>query len=133
RYAPSKVLTNYEPYHTAVGEVSVIKSLVLGKCPGSLDMISALAPDNNTACQRVLDSLKCIITECWAADPERRPPSSEIMNRVFFQSDAQRPDAPSAPSEPPSIESVVTVGFVRTDYESGEDQNTGRVALPTES
>ncbi|KAG9032711.1 hypothetical protein FS837_002650, partial [Tulasnella sp. UAMH 9824] len=104
---------------------------VRGKCPGSVDMISALAPDYDTACQRVLDSLKSIITECWAADPKRRPPSSEIMNRVFFQSDAQGPDA-SAPSEPPSIESVATVGFGRTENEIGEDQNTGRVALPTE-
>lgn len=88
-----EILTDCEPYRTAAGDVGVIKSLVLGKCPGSVDMISNLVPGTDTNSYHTLDSLRLIITECWVSDSAERPSSSDIINRLFFQSDVETSDA----------------------------------------
>ncbi|KAG8907500.1 hypothetical protein FRC01_007655 [Tulasnella sp. 417] len=87
-------LTDLEPYHTAMRDVNVMMAMVLGKCPGSVELLSDLTPDTDTTCHRILDSLKQIIAECWVFNSAERPSSTEIIDRLS-PSDAEISGGPS--------------------------------------
>ncbi|KAG8922861.1 hypothetical protein FRC01_013515 [Tulasnella sp. 417] len=116
-----EVVTDCQPYHTAVGDVGVIRSSVLGKPPGLVSMLDNISSDADATCHRALNALKDVIPKCWIYDSVKRPPSSEIMTQLFFQRDAKTPDAGSAPDQPLLIEPM--------DEASSSPTNTGGGSL----
>lgn len=78
-----EVVTDSEPYSNANRDVIVMRSLMLGKPPGSVDLLNNVS-HSGTSGTRTLDRLKSIIPACWATDPADRPASSEIFNHLAF-------------------------------------------------
>ncbi|KAG8922860.1 hypothetical protein FRC01_013514 [Tulasnella sp. 417] len=76
-----KIVTDSEPYSNANRDVIVMRSLMLGKPPGSVDFINNV-PQSGTASNRTLGCLKSIIPDCWTTNPADRPSSSDIFNHL---------------------------------------------------
>ncbi|KAG8941967.1 hypothetical protein FRC00_012117, partial [Tulasnella sp. 408] len=79
-----EIITDIEPFSTAKESTNVITSLVLGKSPGSVNMLDSLFPVIGSTDHLTLSSLKSVIQDCWSSDPGQRPASSDILNRLDF-------------------------------------------------
>ncbi|KAG8964312.1 hypothetical protein FRC05_003862 [Tulasnella sp. 425] len=78
-----EVLTDCEPFPDAKGDGPVITALILGRPPGSVELLDRLVSDSHITYRLTLDSLKSIIPQCWIMDSTQRPSSSEILDRLI--------------------------------------------------
>ncbi|KAG8975438.1 hypothetical protein FRC05_005768 [Tulasnella sp. 425] len=79
-----EVLTGREPFPDAKREEAVVTAIILGRPPGSVDLLDSLVSDDPITFHIILGSLKSTIPDCWVRDLAKRPSSSEILNRLVF-------------------------------------------------
>ncbi|KAG8902978.1 hypothetical protein FRC01_009393 [Tulasnella sp. 417] len=83
------IITDIEPFSSDKETVNVLKSLMLGKPPGSINLLDNLVrPDNDHICNLIMKSLKPLVQACWSSDPAKRPASSDILD--CFVSEAEK-------------------------------------------
>ncbi|KAG8971357.1 hypothetical protein FRC05_011119 [Tulasnella sp. 425] len=78
-----EVLTGHEPFSNAKREEAVVTAIVMGRSPGSVDLLDSLVSDGNITYYLTFESLKSIFPDCWIGDSAKRPSSSEILNRLI--------------------------------------------------
>ncbi|KAG8921483.1 hypothetical protein FRC01_000226 [Tulasnella sp. 417] len=96
-----QIITNVIPYLDRRRDQNVIAAAVRGISPGSMELLGDLAQKVDIPSGSILTTLQTLIPECWVSEPQKRPASSNILERLKY-SDLRSPDLPSA--QPPKVE-----------------------------
>ncbi|KAG9043928.1 RNA binding protein, heterogenous nuclear RNP-K like protein [Tulasnella sp. UAMH 9824] len=59
-------------------------AVFMGEPPGSMDLLSGFAQRVDIPSHSIFVALKTLIPECWSGNPEERPSSSKILDRLTF-------------------------------------------------
>ncbi|KAG8913010.1 hypothetical protein FRC00_003250, partial [Tulasnella sp. 408] len=79
-----EIITGNTPYASAPGDGSVILALVQGASPGSMELLSSLAPAVDGPSLLELVALQTLIPECWNKEASKRPSFSSIVERLEY-------------------------------------------------
>lgn len=79
-----EIITDNTPYATALGDGSVLLALVQGASPGSMELLSRLAPAVHEPSLSELVTLQTLIPECWNKEARQRPSSPSIIERLEY-------------------------------------------------
>ncbi|KAG8951679.1 hypothetical protein FRC00_007140, partial [Tulasnella sp. 408] len=75
-----EIITDVIPYNTCLAEHNILGALIRGISPGSVELLGDQVDHDPWRSQLV--TLQTLITECWSAQPKRRPYFASILKRL---------------------------------------------------
>lgn len=94
-----EILTDVIPYATRRNDRGIMGAVLQGEPPASMDLLSGFAQKFDIPSRSTFFALQTLIPECWSGNPEDRPSSSRIFDRLTSADSGNRDQPPTQAPE----------------------------------